>query len=94
MLDQYTPKAMFIFGDCNISPPHVCLLFQFTIQLGLCIPQSCSTDDLKPLLEDYINHRYLTVQNLYNLDLNLTMIRSLEPVGLWLVKIPKTIILL
>ncbi|XP_044257977.1 nose resistant to fluoxetine protein 6-like isoform X2 [Tribolium madens] len=73
---------------------HTQLPLEFTLQLGLCIPQICSSDDIQPLLENYVNQRYLTVQNLYNLNLNLTMVRSLEPVGFWLLKLPKTIILL
>ncbi|CAH1373621.1 unnamed protein product [Tenebrio molitor] len=73
---------------------HTQLPLEFTIQLGLCAPKSCSTHDLSLLLTRYLNSKYLTAQNLYDLDLNLALVRSLQPAGLWLLKLPKTIVLL
>ncbi|EEZ98971.2 nose resistant to fluoxetine protein 6 [Tribolium castaneum] len=86
--------AVAYFEHNSTLQHHTQLPLEFTIQLGLCIPQTCSTHDLHPLLENYVNQRSLTAQNLYNLNLNLTMIRSLEPTGLWLLQLPKTIIFL
>ncbi|XP_063912546.1 nose resistant to fluoxetine protein 6-like [Zophobas morio] len=73
---------------------HSQLPLEFTIRTGLCAPRSCSTHDLGSLIEQYLDNRTLTVQNLYNLQLILTMVRSVEPLGLWLFQLPKTIVLL
>ncbi|RZC40276.1 nose resistant to fluoxetine protein 6-like, partial [Asbolus verrucosus] len=73
---------------------HTQLPLEFIIQLGLCAPKSCSSVDMSHLLTKYLTNRYLTTQNLYNLDLKLTIVRALESDGFWLLYLPKTILLL
>lgn len=71
---------------------HAQMPLESTIQLGLCVPKSCSTIDLKYLMDIYIPRRYLKMQQLYDLDIKLIQLKILDS-GTWLT-LPKTTITL
>lgn len=67
-------------------------LFQWTIQLGLCVPKSCTKDDILDLAQKYFKNNYLEIQKLYNMNIEVTEVRKLADNNLWLFKLPKSII--
>lgn len=64
------------------------------LHLGLCLPKSCTEDDLKPLVVDYFNGKYLEIQNLYKLDLRPIRYRFIKEGFLWMLREPWTIIMM
>lgn len=62
------------------------------IELGLCVPESCSAQELQVLLQKYLDNRYLNVQGFYDLNVEILEVRILKG-GSW-VSLPKTVITL
>ncbi|KAK5649569.1 hypothetical protein RI129_000598 [Pyrocoelia pectoralis] len=76
----------------NTHQLHTQMPLENTIQLGLCVPKSCSINDLQYLINNYISSRYLKIQQLYNLHLQLIEVKILDSEP-W-VTLPKTIVTL
>lgn len=69
-------------------------LFQYNIRLGLCAPLSCSENELSTLIQNYMDQRYLHIQNMYSLDINVIKMRPLTEDLMWLLEEPAMIALL
>ncbi|KAG5344692.1 NRF6 protein, partial [Acromyrmex charruanus] len=54
------------------------------ITLGLCLPASCSTNNISFILEGIFRDRILLINNLYSVDLNLIQIKNLKDNHQWL----------
>ncbi|KAF5279566.1 hypothetical protein FQR65_LT03388 [Abscondita terminalis] len=71
---------------------HAQMPLEFTIQLGLCIPKSCSEEELYKLLTDYVNMHYLHAQAFYNLKIEVLSLKILDN-NSWMFE-PKAVIAL
>ncbi|XP_066994269.2 nose resistant to fluoxetine protein 6 isoform X2 [Anabrus simplex] len=56
------------------------------IIVGLCLPSTCSPAEISPRVESYISSRQLLVQNVYNVDMKLQQVRSLQDDGKWILQ--------
>ncbi|KAI4472873.1 hypothetical protein M0802_016451, partial [Mischocyttarus mexicanus] len=63
---------------------HVGLPTDNLIQLGMCLPASCSKDQLVILLETVITNRNLLINELYSVDFTLIEVRDLIDDHQWL----------
>ncbi|XP_044761570.1 nose resistant to fluoxetine protein 6-like [Coccinella septempunctata] len=73
---------------------HTQMPFDFTIQVGLCVPRSCSNRDLFHLFRVYLQGHYLNVQQLYNLNLNVERVKTLEEDAVFILYSPKFVLLM
>ncbi|CAH2001179.1 unnamed protein product [Acanthoscelides obtectus] len=71
---------------------HTQLPSEWTVQLGLCIPKSCSSDDLKHLSKKYFSEDNLEFQNIYKVKLDVLDVKKLRDDAGWFFMLPKTII--
>ncbi|KAL1506261.1 hypothetical protein ABEB36_005655 [Hypothenemus hampei] len=71
---------------------HMRLPLDYVIQLGLCVPKSCSHNEIFNLAQEYFSNNSLEFQKLYQVSLTVTQVRVLEEDFLWLLKLSKTII--
>ncbi|XP_045482745.1 nose resistant to fluoxetine protein 6-like [Harmonia axyridis] len=78
----------------NTLQYHTQMPFDFTIQVGVCVPRSCSNRDLFHLFKDYVQGRYLNIQQLYNLNLKVERVKTLEENALFMLSSPKFISLM
>lgn len=63
---------------------YFCFLLQYNIRLGLCTPLSCSENELSSLIQNYLDNKYLHIQNMYNLDIEVIKLRPLTEDLMWL----------
>ncbi|XP_019872410.1 nose resistant to fluoxetine protein 6 [Aethina tumida] len=92
--DDYPPFSL-AFSVAHIKhnstlQNHAQLPLEFIIQLGLCMPESCNTDEIMELLRMYFNGSYLELQKMYNLDLDVYEVKILNR-GPATITLPKTI---
>ncbi|CAH1956134.1 unnamed protein product [Acanthoscelides obtectus] len=73
---------------------HTQLPSEWTVQLGLCIPKSCSSDDLKHLSKKYFSEDSLEFQDIYKVKLDVLDVKKLREDAGWVFMSPKTIIFL
>ncbi|KAF5292693.1 hypothetical protein FQA39_LY13905 [Lamprigera yunnana] len=81
--------AMVCLKHNNTQQLHTQMPSEYIIQLGLCIPKSCSVKDLQILLQNYLNKHLLQMQQLYKLDLQILKLKILD--DFWMMQ-PKTIV--
>ncbi|KAG5344702.1 NRF6 protein, partial [Acromyrmex charruanus] len=63
---------------------HTNTVIEDLITLGLCLPASCSTNNISFILEGIFRDRILLINNLYSVDLNLIQIKNLKDNHQWL----------
>ncbi|KAG5341008.1 NRF6 protein, partial [Acromyrmex heyeri] len=63
---------------------HINMLTEDLITLGLCLPASCSTNNISFILEGIFRDRILLINDLYSADLNLIQIKNLNDNHQWL----------
>ncbi|KAJ8921442.1 hypothetical protein NQ315_003060 [Exocentrus adspersus] len=94
---DYPPFSLGFFmvhvGHNSSLQLHTHLPLEWMIQLGLCLPKACSTEEVSALAEEYFNSDYLDVKEVYNLTLKIIGVRELTDDYLWIFKLPKTIAL-
>ncbi|KAL3279091.1 hypothetical protein HHI36_016605 [Cryptolaemus montrouzieri] len=91
----YAMKFVKVFLKHNSTLQlHVRLPLDFTIQLGLCVPRSCSNHDIFQLIELYLTGKYLNFQQIYNIDLKVERVKTIEESAMFMLSLPKTMILL
>ncbi|XP_044739061.1 nose resistant to fluoxetine protein 6-like [Chrysoperla carnea] len=57
---------------------------EYTIDIGLCLPSVCEHQEISERLQLYLNEKILNVQNLYDLDLKVTRIKSIRDDFRWM----------
>ncbi|CAH2001187.1 unnamed protein product [Acanthoscelides obtectus] len=94
--DDYPPFQMafaMVYARHNSTlQQHTQLPSEWTVQLGLCIPKSCSSDDLKHLSKKYFSEDNLEFQNIYKVKLDVLDVKKLRDDAGWFFMLPKTII--
>ncbi|XP_018569291.2 nose resistant to fluoxetine protein 6-like [Anoplophora glabripennis] len=70
---------------------HTQLPLEWTIQLGLCVPHSCTDNDILALAEKYFNGDYFEEKYIYNISMQVVEVKKLIDNNLWLLELPKTI---
>lgn len=60
------------------------LFYQDIITLGLCLPASCSTNDLSFILEGIFRDRVLVIGDFYSADFRLLEVKDLKDDHQWL----------
>ncbi|XP_018355372.1 PREDICTED: nose resistant to fluoxetine protein 6-like [Trachymyrmex septentrionalis] len=63
---------------------HINMFTEDLITLGLCLPASCSTNNISFILEGIFRDRILLVNDLYSVDLNLIQVKDLKDDHQWL----------
>lgn len=69
-------------------------MLQWTIQIGLCTPLSCTQAELAPLIRDYIHQKFLHAQKLFNLHLRFNKLRFVQTNNTWLFFTPSCVFLI
>ncbi|CAH1956129.1 unnamed protein product [Acanthoscelides obtectus] len=94
--DDYPPFQMafaMVYARHNSTlQQHTQLPSEWTVQLGLCIPKSCSSDDLKHLSKKYFSEDNLEFQNIYKVKLDVLDVKKLREDAGWFFMLPKTIV--
>ncbi|KAK4881188.1 hypothetical protein RN001_004507 [Aquatica leii] len=70
--------AMAYMKHNSTQQQHAQMPLESTIQLGLCIPKSCSTNELHELLNNYLNTHFLYAQEFYNLNIEISSLKILD----------------
>ncbi|KYN13273.1 Nose resistant to fluoxetine protein 6 [Trachymyrmex cornetzi] len=73
-----------LMGQLPASRVTPCPLFYDVITLGLCLPASCSTNNISFVLEGIFRDRILLINDLYSVDLNLIQVKNLKDDHQWL----------
>ncbi|KYN15551.1 Nose resistant to fluoxetine protein 6, partial [Trachymyrmex cornetzi] len=74
-----------LMGQLPASRVTPCPLFyDDVITLGLCLPASCSTNNISFVLEGIFRDRILLINDLYSVDLNLIQVKNLKDDHQWL----------
>ncbi|KYN30589.1 Nose resistant to fluoxetine protein 6 [Trachymyrmex septentrionalis] len=63
---------------------HINMFTEDLITLGLCLPASCSRNNISFILEGIFRDRILLVNDLYSVDLNLIQVKDLKDDHQWL----------
>ncbi|XP_011056219.1 PREDICTED: uncharacterized protein LOC105147126 [Acromyrmex echinatior] len=63
---------------------HINTVIEDLITLGLCLPASCSTNNISFILEGIFRDRILLINDLYFVDFNLIQIKNLKDNHQWL----------
>ncbi|XP_011054719.1 PREDICTED: uncharacterized protein LOC105146262, partial [Acromyrmex echinatior] len=63
---------------------HINMFDEDLITLGLCLPASCSTNNISFILEGIFRDRILLINDLYFVDFNLIQIKNLKDNHQWL----------
>ncbi|XP_018308518.1 nose resistant to fluoxetine protein 6, partial [Mycetomoellerius zeteki] len=63
---------------------HINMLTEDVISLGLCLPASCSMNNISFILEGIFRDRILLINDLYSVDLNLIQVKNLKDDHQWL----------
>ncbi|EGI62963.1 Nose resistant to fluoxetine protein 6 [Acromyrmex echinatior] len=63
---------------------HINMLTEDLITLGLCLPASCSTNNISFILKRIFRDRVLLINDLYSVDLNLIQVKNLKDDHQWL----------
>lgn len=63
---------------------YIRFLSQAVITLGLCLPASCSINDISFILESIFRDRVLLINDLYSVDLSLIQVKDLKDDHQWL----------
>ncbi|KYN30536.1 Nose resistant to fluoxetine protein 6 [Trachymyrmex septentrionalis] len=63
---------------------HINIFTEDLITLGLCLPASCSTNNISFILEGIFRDRVLLINDLYSVDLNLIQVKNLKDDHQWL----------
>ncbi|XP_012059881.1 PREDICTED: nose resistant to fluoxetine protein 6-like [Atta cephalotes] len=63
---------------------HINILTEDLITLGLCLPASCSTNNISFILERIFRDRVLLINDLYSMDLSLIQVKNLKDDHQWL----------
>ncbi|XP_060526879.1 nose resistant to fluoxetine protein 6-like isoform X2 [Cylas formicarius] len=71
---------------------HTRMPMEWTVHLGLCVPASCSEEDIFDTSQAYFEGRYLEFQRVYEVNMNVTKVRRLKEDVFWLLRLPKTIV--
>ncbi|CAG9765415.1 unnamed protein product [Ceutorhynchus assimilis] len=70
---------------------HMRLPLDYVVQLGLCIPKSCTKEDVLNLSKRYFSNFTLEFQKEFHMSLDVTQVRLLEEKPLGILMLPKTI---
>nr|CAI5829652.1 unnamed protein product [Callosobruchus analis] len=71
---------------------HTQLPSEWTVQLGLCMPKSCRSDDIKYLSKKYFSEDNLEFQKIYRVNLDVLDVKQLREDAGWFFMLPKTMV--
>ncbi|VEN47335.1 unnamed protein product [Callosobruchus maculatus] len=69
---------------------HTQLPSEWTVQLGLCIPKACRSNDIKYLSKKYLSEDNLEFQKIYKINLDVLDVKQLREDAGWFFMLPKT----
>ncbi|XP_025830740.1 nose resistant to fluoxetine protein 6 [Agrilus planipennis] len=78
----------------NILQRHTHMPLEKLIQLGLCVPKSCDSEEIAILMREYLDSGYFNFKNFYNVSMEIEEINSVWESDLEWLLLPKTIVFL